>query len=411
MKDLTEFRRGYKPLSGALIGAGCGLSSICFYTHGVFVAAISADMNWSRGAIQAGVSIMILMAIITAPVVGWLVDQHGARRIALVSIPLFGLTLAGLSFSTDRIQTYYAAWAIMSVLAAGTLPVTWTKTVNGWFNDFRGLALGLTLAGTGLTATFAPGYVAWLIGHIGWRHAYIALGLTVMMIAMPAVYLLFNEPAAAAKRTTNAALDKASAAGLTLKQVLTGYRFWALALGLMLVATSISGMITNLVPLLIDKGFTTANAASYAGLVGISVICGRLLAGFLVDHVWAPLIAAIFLSAPCAAAVLLGGDATPVRIGLSALIIGLAAGAELDLMAFLVSRYFGLRYYGTVYGGLYVFFSIGAGLAPAAFGWAYDVFGHYQPILNLAAMMSVAGAAFMLTLGRYPPQLKIPTRP
>ena len=152
----SEFRRGYKPLLGALIGAGCGLSSVCFYTNGVFVAAISEDMNWSRGAIQVGVSIMILIAVITAPTVGWLIDRYGARRIALISLPLFGITLSGMSLVTDQIWTFYAGWTVMSIFAAGTLPITWTKVVNGWFDDFRGMALGLTLAGTGIAATLAP---------------------------------------------------------------------------------------------------------------------------------------------------------------------------------------------------------------------------------------------------------------
>ena len=403
MKDPGEFSRGYKPLLGALIGAGCGLSSVCFYTHGVFVVAISDDMNWSRGAIQGGVSIMILMAIITAPIVGWLIDRYSTRQVALVSLSLFGITLAGLSFTTDQIQTYYIGWAIMSILAAGTLPITWTKVVNGWFDNFRGIALGLTLAGTGLTATLAPGYTAWLIELIGWRNAYIALSLTVMTIAIPSVYLLFKEPTVSTVQPDKNLQHNTMATGLTVKQALTGYRFWALATGLVLVAASISGMITNLVPLLIDKGHSAVGAARYAGLIGVSVICGRLLTGFLVDHVWAPLIAAIFLSAPCVAALLLSGEnIAPVWISLSALIIGLAAGAELDLMAFLASRYFGLRHYGTIYGGLYVFFSIGAGLAPAAFGQTYDAYGHYQPMLYLVAVMSVLGAAFMLTLGRYP---------
>jgi MFS family permease len=404
----NEFRRGYKPLLGALIGAGCGLSSVCFYTNGVFVAAISEDMNWSRGAIQVGVSIMILIAVITAPTVGWLIDRYGARRIALISLPLFGITLSGMSLVTDQIWTFYAGWTVMSIFAAGTLPITWTKVVNGWFDDFRGMALGLTLAGTGIAATLAPSYVVWLIDIMGWRNAYVALAFTVMAISLPSVYLLFKEPAESQSGKVNqidAAISKQHlmATGLSVKEALKGYRFWVLSISLLLVAASISGVITNFVPLLTDKGLSFADAARYAGLIGVSVIGGRLVAGFLMDRLWAPMIAAIFLCMPCLAAfILTTGNISPMLLGLSALIVGLAAGAELDLMAFLVSRYFGLKHYGALYGGIYIFFSIGAGLAPAMFGWTYDMFGHYQAVLYIAAISSMIGACLMLTLGRYP---------
>ncbi len=403
MKNLAEFRRGYKPLLGAAIGAGCGLSSIGFYTHGAFAAAIATDTGWTRGAIQVGVSIMILAGAITAPTMGWVIDRYGARRVALFSLPMFGITLAGLSFATESIWTYYAGWVLMSIVAAGTLPTTWTRVVIDWFDDYRGIALGLTMGGTGLAATLAPGYVTWLIGLSGWRTAYVVLGGTIMIIALPVVYALFrvrpDNPARAQKDSPGT--DRYD--GVTLMQALTGYRFWVMVVSIVLVAFGISGLITNLMPLLMDKGLVAAEAAYYAVLIGISVIVGRLLAGFLLDHVWAPLIACVFLGAPGIAALLLSYETlTPLWIGGVALIIGLAAGAELDLMAFLASRYFGLRHYGALYGGVYVAFSLGAGLAPAAFGLAYDEVGSYESILRFVTAISLVGALLMLTLGRYP---------
>ena len=404
MKDLGEFQYGYRPLAGAVIGAGCGLSSISFYTHSAFVAALSQDTTWSRGEVQLGVTIMILMAIATAPTVGWMIDRMGARRVALLSIPLYGLTLASLSLSTDAIWTYYLAWICMSILAAGTLPITWTRVVNAWFDDYRGIALGITLAGTGIAATLAPSYVVWLISNLGWRGAYVALAVTVTAIALPGVYLLFRDPSDAdIQRRHKGHTERRGVYGITLTEALQGYRFWVMALALLLVAAGISGLITNLVPLLTDKGFGVGAAGRYAGLIGVSVIAGRLVAGFLVDHIWAPLVAAVFLSAPSVAALLLSAEAVePASIAAAAIIVGLAAGAELDLLAFLASRYFGLRHYGAVYGAQYVFFSLGAGLAPFAFGKVYDIYGSYTPVLDTVAAMSVVGGAVMLLLGRYP---------
>lgn len=397
-----EFRRGFKPLLGAVIGAGCGISSISFYTHGVFANAISTTTDWSMSQIQLGVTIMILMPVITAPVIGWMIDKFGARRIGLCSIPIYGLTLAAFALTDDTIASYHLLWVCMSLLSAGTLPITWTRVVSTWFDRRRGLALGITLAGTGIAATLAPSYVTSLIAEYGWRNAYAVLALTITVISLPGVYFLFTErPNPGAE--SGAPDESATLSGINLAEALRGYRFWAMGIGLLLVAAGISGLIVSLVPLLVKKGLSASSAAGYAGLIGVNVILGRLLAGYLIDRFWAPMIAAIFLCAPCVAALILtGSEIAPALIIVSALIIGLAAGAELDLFAYLTGRFFGLRHYGALYGGQYVFFSIGAGIAPFAFGRAFDHFGNYDQILLVVAGMSVVGALLMLTLGRYP---------
>jgi len=403
---LKEFKLGYKALLGAMIGAGCGLASISFYTHSVFVTAISQDTDWSRGQIQMGVSIMILMAIVTAPIVGSLVDRFGARIIALFSIPLYGLSMSSFVLIGDDINHYYFVWTVMSIIAAGTLPVTWTRVVNQWFDNSRGIALGLTLAGTGIAATFGPTYVTSLIQDFGWRKAYLFLALTVSFFSMPAVFFLFKEPIV--KNTSNETKTDKVLLGVAFRDALQGHQFWYMGIALIFAAGGISGLITNSVPMLIDKGFTLAEAASYAGLIGLSVILGRLVVGFLLDYFWAPIIAAIFLSSPLIAAIILVGNLdSSLIISLSMIIIGLAAGAELDLLAFLASRYFGLKEYGKLYGSLYVFFSIGAGLAPAAFGRYFDANGDYELLLYIVIITSLISGLLMLKLGPYPSSKKL----
>ncbi len=403
MKEKSEFHIGYKALIGAMIGAGCGLSSISFYTHSVFANAIASNTGWSRGDVQLGVSIMILMAIITAPLVGSLIDRFGARIIGLISIPLYSLSMS-LFFFVEDLISYYIAWTFMSILAAGTLPITWTKIVNAWFNRKRGLALGLTLAGTGIAATFGPTYVSWLISEFGWRLSYLILSLTVIIIAFPTVFYLFKEPdsgkpALLAGDNTEHNIN----VSVSVFEALLGYRFWVMGIALIFAAAGISGLITSSVPILVDKGLSASEAAQYAGLIGLSVIAGRLLVGVLLDYFWAPLIAAIFLTAPIFTSLIFSSNLeSGFAISLSMIILGLAAGAELDLLAFLVSRYFGLLDYGKLYGGQYIFFSIGAGLAPAVFGKAFDIFGNYDLALNLVAISSIASGLLLLTLGSYP---------
>jgi MFS family permease len=403
MAAVSEFRRGWKPLVAAFVGSGCGVNSIPFYTHGVFVAAITAEYAWSRGAAQFAFSFVMMSAIVTAPLVGLLIDRIGTRRVALVSVAAFAIMFAALSLATSEIWTYYALWLVMAIAAAGTTPVTWTRTVNGWFERQRGLALGLTLASTGVVATFAPAIASALITDIGWRDAYRVLGLGIALVGLPVIYFLFHDRAAAKpEENSQPTLDK-HAAGVALREGIRGYRFWALGISLLLVCAGIAGLITNLVPLLMDQKIERSAAASYAGIVGISVIGGRIVGGYLIDRLWAPAVAAIFFAVPTVSCYLLSAGAfDPSLIWLAALFIGLTAGVEVDILAYLTARYFGMKNYGAFYGGQFVFFAIGSGFAPAAFGVAFDRYGDYQIVLGAAAAMFVVSAALILTLGKYP---------
>ena len=210
----SEFQMGWKSLLAAFVGAGCGINSIPFYTHGVFVGAITAEYGWSRGATQFAFSFVMITALITAPLIGFVIDRIGTRVVALVSLGAFAAMFAALSVATSDILTYYALWFAMAVVASGTMPITWTRTVNGWFERQRGLALGLTLASTGVVATFAPSIAAGLIGDVGWRNAYRILGLGIAVVGLPVVYFLFHD------RVRTPAEQKTEVAGATTSQTI-----------------------------------------------------------------------------------------------------------------------------------------------------------------------------------------------
>lgn len=402
----NEFTAGWKPLLGATVGAGCGITSVVFYTHGIFAVPIVESTGWQRGQVQFAFTLMSLMAVVTAPAIGAVIDRVGPRRVALISVFTFFLGFSLLALTGASLLGYYAAFLAMAVLGAGTLPVTWTSVVNQWFHRNRGLALGIALSGTGIAATIAPAYAGWLIARTGWQSAYFWLALTTTIIALPFVVMFFRSPQSPGGDEGDTDQAPAAAnlhAGIEFSEALRGYRLWILCLSVFLVAGSVAGMITSFVAQLTDKGFALADAAAFASVIGISVISGRLLAGVLVDRLWAPAVAAVLLACPAVAAVALDSVAlTPMVATFCAALIGLAAGAELDLMAFLSSRYFGLRRYASIYAVTFVFFSISAGLAPAFFGWIYDYYGSYSLALRVVAGACAVGAVAMLTLGPYP---------
>ena len=396
----VEFRRGWPVLLAAALGTAFGASPIPFNSTGPFIKPLAEEFGWGRGDIQLALFWFTAAVVLTVPFVGGLADRIGVRRVAIGALALFGITFAALAFTPASLFGFYLLWVLMGALGGGSTPVTWTRAVNAWFVHNRGLALALTLMGTGVTAAFLPSFATWLIGEYGWRHAFVGIALLPLAIALPVAVWLFREPD---ERDADALAAPAGRVGVSVGQALRDYRFWVIAASILCVAIGVGGSITNFQPLLMDRGFTPQQAARIAGVIGASVILGRLLAGVLIDRYWAPLVTLPMLALPALACILLARPDVPVAAAiLSAVLIGLAAGAETDLVAYLTARYFGLANYGRLYGLQYAVFGFASGISPFLFGKVFDVTGSYRPILYVAAVLFVVGAVALLTLGRYP---------
>ena len=127
------------------------------------------------------------------------------------------------------------------------------------------------------------------------------------------------------------------------------------------------------------------------------------MTGYLLDRLWGPALAAVVIVLPVISCLVLAGgvQSTPVML-VSVILVGFAAGAEFDMVAFLTARYFGLKHFGSLYGVLYAFFVSASGFAPGLFGKAFDATHNYTLILNASAVALVVGGIMVLFLGRYP---------
>jgi len=407
--DSGEFSRGWTVVMASAIGFGLGLSALPFYTNGVFVQPLSQEFGWSVSAIQGGILIMLMGSLFMSPVIGWIADKYGVRNLVLASILAFGLALASMSQINANIKSYYLGWALMAVGGSATLAITWGRAINTWFFKHRGLALGLALMGSGITGMIAPFATTALIEAYGWRTAYLVLAALPLFVALPLAYFFFFEATDAAKKRGVSVAEVAPgasgqmAAGLTPLQALGDWRFWLMGIAFFGISIGVGGIIPNTVKLLISQGYDGKAAALIAGLIGLFVIIGRVVSGFLIDRFWAPLVAFCFLSVPAVACLILAhGGMGLLATGLAVALIGLAAGAEFDLIAYMVSRYFGLKRFGAIYGMMFAFFALGSGAGPVIFGRVYDTAQSYAPILYIAAVLFALGAAMLLFLGKYP---------
>lgn len=408
MSKYAEFRFGWGVVFASAIGIGLGMSPLPFYTIGVFADPLSQEFGWGRGQIFSAMIPFTIAAVLVSPLVGFLTDRYGPRRVVLVSIALFSLAMMSFSLLNGSFGHYLTIWTLLAICGAGTLPIAWTKAVNNWFLKSRGLALGLSLLGTGLFGLLAKHWAFFLIEAVGWKLAYVGVGALPLCIAWPIAFILFRDttdPKAvgrAARRDQSTPNHKGQLAGMSLLQALKDWRLWLLAYSFIPISFAVGGPIPNLETLLGGKGFSAQDAVTLAGLIGVAVIIGRVAGGFLLDYFWAPAIAAIFLSLPAIATLMLAQpELSYLSAAIAILILGAAAGVEYDLMAYLVSRYFGMFNYGRIYGFLYGFFALGAGIAPGIFGASFDATGDYNTMLMIASGLFLAGALPLLLLGKY----------
>lgn len=394
-----EFRRGWPIVLASGVGIALGLSPIPFYEISLFAPELAREFGWGVGTIMAGVFFMMCGSLVASPAVGFLADRFGARRVALTSIVCFGVCLGLFSLQRGSLPLYYANWFFMAFTGAGTLPITWTRTINQNFDIKKGLALGLALAGTGVSGFLLKPVTGALIASHGWRTAFAFLGLLPIVISLPVAFLCFRQPRSS---LTPSAKRVSTITGRSFAEAIGDRRFWLIGLGILPVAFAISGPIANMDGILRSHGVDHATIVRMVPYVGLAVVVGRLGGGWLVDRIWAPVVAvALFTCSAVASWLLVNGPPTPGVVLFGVLGVGLAAGLEFDLMAFLTARYFGARHYGGIYGTMYAFFGLGSGVAPLIYGRAFDSSKSFESIVTLGAAAMFVGGLLLLFLGPY----------
>ena len=396
--DMGEFRSGWPTILASAAGACAGLTGLAFYTFGLFVKPLSEAFGWTRGEITLGMSFITLGTVATAPLVGWLIDRFGVRRVAAPSLIGIAIAFVLVSRAGPQLATFYAACLAVAVLGCATSPVSWTRAVSSRFVRSRGLALGLTLLGSASAGVVGVPVVQWLIVNHGWRSGYLGISAFAVLVALPLVTLLLRPGPEPQRVSHSRALP-----GLTLAQALRTGAFWTIALAILVLITAQSGAIIHLVPLLTDRGLAPVEAAQLAGVMGISVFLSRVIVGGLLDRFSPPLVAGLTLLAPVAAMAILAvcGDSRPAIV-VAVVLLGLAAGAEIDFLSFFAARHFGMGAYGAIYGWLFAMFSLGNGVGAPLVGAIYDISGGYQIALWGAAALFALGAALFGSLAWRP---------
>jgi len=401
---VSEFTYGWKSLLAATIGTMCGIFTLTNYTQGFFVGPVTSEFGWSAPQFFLSYTVLMCSGLLTGPLIGYIAQRVGLRTVGIVGLTGHSLAYVVLSLNTGSLMLWYLSWALVAILGAGSLPIIWTGVLNNWFIKHRGKAIGITMAGTGLGAFLLPPIVEFLIANHGWRVAYRGIGLGALLISLPIVFVLFKEKPDSSTATGGEVMaNKVETWGLTTGDAMRTKQFWILGAVLFLTVIVVAGLLSNFERIMTEQGFERSSIAQIAAVMGLTVIIGRLMVGALVDRFWAPGVAAcFFLVATLGLLILVGTQVTMATALLVAVMIGLAAGAELDLLAYLTGKYFGPAHYPAIFGLIIAFFTVGAGIAPPLFGMAAQMFQGYGTMLSISIGLLLVSILLFLSLGRYP---------
>ncbi len=391
------FRNKWWMVLGALIGLTTNTGVIQSFALAVFIVPITKDLGISRAEFLSAPVIGSIFITIITPLFGKAIDHFGLRVSHLPMIAGFGIATACLSFLNLPYAFMVMLFIGQHLFGAGQSPVAYTKAIAAWFDKDRGLALGIAISGVGLGVAFIPAYDSYLIVHYGWRAGFIGMGAAVFVLALVPVFLFEREPPIPPERLRPR--NDTSVPGYSWSEaVLKDWRFWAMTFAFFGAPIAINGTLTQVVALLTDRGVPLAVAVGALSASGLALTGGRIVSGFLLDRVHGPLVATCFFIASAIGIALLAGGYSPFA---GALLCGLGIGAEVDIMAFFVSRYFGLRSFGAIYGTMFALFSLGVGLGPFFLGLSHDKFGSYVPMMMVNEGVIVILCGLLLSLGPY----------
>ncbi len=379
------------------------------FSFSVFFKSLVLDFHASRAAVSFAFSLFNIVGALLIPCTGMVIDRFGAKRVILVFTLLYGLILCSALWVGSGLWQLYLLFTILGIaMASGPAPVPYGVVISHWFNRHRGIALGLSMMGIGIGSIVVPILAQRLITSFGWRAAFAIFGGAVLLVPLPVIAtLLQNDPGQrhlqpdGDEKNQLSPLQPHDKQGLTWHEIWHSPAFWILICIFSLAGASVHGAVLHMSAIFTDRGVTAERAAVATSLVGIAVMVGRLASGYLLDRLFAPRVAILFYGATALGiAILCAGTSGPLAL-VASFLVGLGMGAEVESMAYMITRYFGLLAFGTAYGHAFGAFMLSGAAGVFLMGAGYDRFHSYTvPLAALCGAMVLA-LVLLARLGPY----------
>ena len=408
MSEHPKFFYGWWMVVVAGIGLCLGYAPIIVYSFSVFIKPLALDLHSNRASISLAFTLANLMTSISSPLVGRLADRFGARRVILIASTIFALLLISAPLLSGKLWSFYLFYGLLGFVGSAPAPIPYVKVISRWFDRHRGLALGLTMVGIGSGAILMPAFSQRLIAVVGWRSTYTVMGLRVMVVSVPIVAFFLKESPEemgllpdGASVARNVPQRQNIEAGLSWREARRSATFWLMVSAVFLIGASVHGCVLHLAPLLSDHGLSPQRVALAITVLGGALMIGRVASGYLLDRFFAPRVAMCIFGAVTFGIALLRTAAETQLVFLAVFLIGLGMGAEVDIIAYLTSRYFGLRAFGEIYGYAFASYTLAGALGPWLMGLGFDRSGSYGSILVGFLLATLLAVVFMTRLGPY----------
>ena len=394
----------------ALSAVGLFLGApIVVFSFSVFFKPMVEDFHASRAAVSFAFSLANTMGALSIPFVGMAIDRFGAKRLIVVSTFAYGVVLCAALWVGGSLWQLYLFYALLNIaMTAGSAPVPYGVVISHWFNRHRGLALALAMMGIGIGSVAVPVLAQRFITMFGWRSAFAIFGGAVLLVPLPVLAAwLQNDPEQRGLQPDGdqekivSQLQPQAKTGMSWREIWHSPTFWLLLCIFSLAGASVHGVALHMAAIFTDRGVSAARAAKATSLVGAAVIVGRLCSGYLLDRMFAPRVTTLFYGATALGIAILCTGVNGNMAFVAAFLSGLGMGAEVETMAYMVSRYFGLAAFGISYGVAFGAFMISGSAGVLLMGAGYDRFHSYTAPLAAFCIAMVLTMFLLARLGKY----------
>jgi MFS family permease len=387
---------------GCSLGLAVGFGPIFVFSFGLFQKAMTAELHWNRAEFSLGFSLATLSTALLITQAGALIDRYGIRPVVTVGCLLLPAGLCAFS-AVHGYPAFLLIAAAMGLVGATTSYPGYVSALPAWFERHLGAALSIAVTGVGYGTALAGLLISVFIRDLGWRQAFRALALVVLVIGMLNVLLLIRDRPRPVRAPAERLADDRQGRAVFRAALHSGL-FWRLAIAFALVPVVSIGINFHLPAILSDKGYSALQLAGVQGVMGVTILLSRLLVGATLDYLSARLVGAVLFGGQALGVLLLAfssGTATPF---VAAALLGAATGGEGDLMPYAWSKLFGLRAYGRIYSASFALFNFGTLLGPLLLGAGYERFGSYHPLLLVYSLLSLAAMTLIVTAATRPPR-------
>jgi MFS family permease len=383
----------------AAVTAGMGAGYLLnHYIANTFAPNLIEEFGWSRSAF-ALIGALGLISLLVIPIIGRMTDKFGSRRVAMIGVVTFPLTFVAYSQMSGSL-TAYAVITLIQNLAAGatTSSVVYSRLIAERFVAARGLALAIAATSPALVGLLGTPLLQNVIDAHGWRAGYLAVAAWTAVVGGLALILIPrrtpDDPVRAKRKRHTARED--------YRLVLRSPAFWAIFAGFFLCNLIYPLQSTQMKLMLLEGGASAGFAAVLISVFAAGVMAGRIVCGLALDRFAAHWVAAIAMGIPAVGLFLLaGGVSTPAVMAAAVVLMGLSLGAESDLAAYLVMRYFRVEIYGTVLGLIVTSLALSATVGALVLSVTLNLVDHFWLYMLLSGVSSVVGSLLFLLLGRH----------